>query len=788
MAESTWTPPQTLDPANVKCIITTRWAGTSYKAATLKTVESYNISSHLDSDADPWTLEVGNLDGELNAVLARDNEVRVKVFGAGSKGNVPLLTGIMDDVNYTEQGTLQLSGRDMSMLATDSTHFPNIYRGINVIKIIEMEARQLGMTQKFAMKPIKGGPKRSETDGSETYWEFWYRLVRKDGRFIWMTPDGTLNSDDLQYNVAPKYSFASQSVAKKSDIPVMNFTWHKTAQTRVGTIGVEWRTQDVAISGKPTVTLGFDKTIKDWKKKPQKLVQDKHAISNKSAAKIAFQEIYESRVGAVEIILTVADPGYLILSNKVAHVNLPEYGLKGNWFVVGSTIRGDTGGFLQDVRLRERHFAISKRVPDAPEWTKDPANTSGGGTSGLPTGKAAKAIFGQMGEHGEEWWPCFVNAAQKWRGKYDLALYIATLLAICDHETGFTNERSNDENDGSGNTISAPGQHNVEWYDIRKQSPSPAELDNWKTNFANQGGDGYVRWSCAVGPMQLFDTSLKQEADTLTGGGVNEFFGDRWKPCNNIMVAAHKLNSASPTQNGSQTDLWAGVCRYGGYSPGCAYGQDIRNRVLNDPGWLQLVQEALGSVPPEGAPGSSPPPQGTGANQYAKRLQLYHQQGKFHDDNGRIMSQVNKVANGDPWTNGCGETIWCDGRTLAVVCWLIENGYNIGLFALCEDHSCYVSGSSTKSAHALGRALDISSIGIPSLGWYNLNRVDPTGTRIAIQVMELLKDGGWLLPSQIICNGVGTDQKEVAIHQWNDGPTDYITGDHTNHMHVGYRG
>jgi hypothetical protein len=784
-----WQPPKTIDPTNVKVILTTRWQGTSYKSVAVRRVESYSISSHMDSDADPWSVEIGDPEHKLNAMLARDNEVRVQIFGVGQKGNVPLLVGIMDDVELTESATLTLTGRDMSAIAIDSDHLPIIYRGINPIKIIEMEAKEIGVTNKFNMRPIKGGPKRAETDGSEKYWEFWYRLVRKDGRFLWLTAPGTLMSDDLTYNVAPKYSFASQSVAKKSDIPVENFTWHKSTQTRVYEFAVEWRSQDIS-TGKPTVTLGYDKQIKDWVKKPIRIIQDKHAVTNKSAAKIAFQEIYESRVGALEIVLTVADPGYLIQANNVAHVNIPEHGLVGNWFVVGSTIRGGPQGFLQDVRLRERHFAISHRVPDDPAWTKDPSATAPSADQ-PPQGKAAKAIFGQMGKHGEEWWQCYVDAAQKHRGKYDLALFIAVLLAISDHETGFTNERSIDMAFcvGGGGQTNAPGAQNIEWYDIRKQSPTPAELDEWKQNFANQGGDGYLPsgYCCAVGPMQIFNTSTKEEADRMSGP-VNEFFGGRWVPCNSIMAAAGLLASNSPTQDGSEADLYAGVCRYGGYSPGCSYGEDIKNRVHNDPGWLQLVQDALNSVPPEGAPGSSPPaPKDSGAAQFAKRLQLYHSQGKFRDDNGRIMAQVNKVADGQPWNNQCGETIWCDSRTLGVCCWLIESGYYVGLYALCEDHSCLVQGQSNRSAHSLGKACDIDSIGIPGVGWYYINNPDDTAHRIIIQVMELLKKGGWLLPSQVICNGNGSFQRDIQIHQWNDGPTDYITGDHTNHIHVGYR-
>lgn len=605
-----WVAPQTLDPTKVKVVITTKWSGTAYKSVTIRRVESYSVSSQLDSDADPWQIEIGNPDKDLNPTLARDNEVRVQVYGAGPTGNVPLLSGITDDVSYSEQGTLILSGRDMSCIAVDSDHFPFIYRGMSPTKIIQMEAQAIKCANKFQITKIVGGPLQQFTDGSEKYWEFWYRMVRKDGMWIWMLADGTLVISKLNYNDPPVYRFISGTAKNSGNdgIMVESVNWHKSTQTRIGKLGIEWRTQNTTATGKPSLSMFEDVTNRDWLKRPNKIIQDKHVTSQQSAYKSAVEELFETRVGAIEISLTVQDPGFMIRQNRMATVDIPEMGLKGDWFVVGSTVHGDTNGFLQEVRLREKKFAISKRVPDDPVWQKDTTDTSG--NAGEPSGKAAAAIFKQMNGH-NDWWDCYVAAAQKWHGAYDWMLFMATLLAITDHETGFTNERSLQTGDGKGNHGTPPGKGHRVWEDIRPATPQ--ELATFHEDFSNEGGDGYLPrgWNCAVGPMQLFDTNIKQEADTMGGGAVDEFFGNRWNPCDNIMAAAHLLITKArtvSTTGASQADLWAGVCRYGGFSnPDCPYGKDIAHRVLVDPNWLQLVQDAWNSVEPATGGTGSPP-------------------------------------------------------------------------------------------------------------------------------------------------------------------------------------
>jgi len=701
-------PIQSLDPTKVKAIITTRWSGSAYKSATIRRIESYSISSQLDSDADPWSLDVGNPDADLNPVLTRDNEVRVQVFGAGQNTTVPLLNGFMDDVTYTEQGTLSMTGRDMSAIPVDSDHFPMVYRNMSPTKIIELEARELGFSR-FSIQKINGGPLKQETDGSEKYWEFWYRMVRKDGYYIWVTAAGTLVVSKLHYNYAPAYSFASAKVATKKDILVESMSWHKTTQGRFHRLGMVWRQQAVATGSKPSITILKDPGTNYWLKQPQKLVEDKHVSNVKTANKYGQEEIYESKVGAIEITLTVQDPGFLIQQDKVAFVNLPEYGIKGNWYVVGSTIRGDTSGFQQDVRLRERHIAISERVPDDPVWTKDTKTTTDGGT--FPSGQAAKNLYDNM-RGKEDWWPCFLNAGKDFAGKFDIALFTAYLLAICDHETGFTNERSVQFATLDGNShMTAPGEHWREWKDIRPNYTTQ-EYAKFRTDFCNEGGDGVVPsgYEAAVGPMQLFTPSFKREADTLTGGGVNELFGDRWTPCNNISVAAKALAEKAVTVKGSEVDLMIGVCKYGneGFDPKtgqCGYSIDIHHRVHVSPNWLQLVQDALASV----QPGSGGQPQGKWVFPVDGQTAY-----NFNDGGGPC---------GHVWENGAND-IWQDNSAHDI---MAKGGTKI--YALSDGRigSIGSSQSSGPGGHAYGIYIESSD----GSEWYYAHMTgDSTGNSI----------------------------------------------------------
>lgn len=158
---------------------------------------------------------------------------------------------------------------------------------------------------------------------------------------------------------------------------------------------------------------------------------------------------------------------------------------------------------------------------------------------------------------------------------------------------------------------------------------------------------------------------------------------------------------------------------------------------------------------------------------------------RYFDDNGQQMYQWRSTAAGNPLKNQCGSETTIDIRIAQMLVTLLENGYYIGTYALMSDHSCYVEGTTRFSAHSLGMAVDISSIGKPGLGTKSLAVYDPIAVQWVEELMILLRTFN---PKQIICNGEG-NQENLAIKQlqWNNGQqVDNITTDHTTHIHVGF--
>jgi hypothetical protein len=156
------------------------------------------------------------------------------------------------------------------------------------------------------------------------------------------------------------------------------------------------------------------------------------------------------------------------------------------------------------------------------------------------------------------------------------------------------------------------------------------------------------------------------------------------------------------------------------------------------------------------------------------------------DDAGRVISQWRKLADGQVLDGPCGDKIVPNVKIAQTILYLIDNGYFIGCSAFCEDHTCYVAGSNPPrvSAHANGLASDFDSIGKPDIGWKYVKHEDPITHQWIKEVMTLLLD---VNPSQIICNGNGSYQKDIQKLQWNGGQhVDYITTGHTDHIHVGF--
>jgi hypothetical protein len=164
----------------------------------------------------------------------------------------------------------------------------------------------------------------------------------------------------------------------------------------------------------------------------------------------------------------------------MARVNIPSVGLKGDFYVVGTQIVGSVqDGLYQQVRLRERAYAISKRIPSDPNLKEGP-------TTDAATGKISDELSVRWKEH-------FVEAAQKYRGPWDFSLFLAVLLSICEQETGWANVRR-------GGHIEFPGTKD---HTVPSIMTDHAAYQKFVATFANESKEGRVSEDYAVGPMQL---------------------------------------------------------------------------------------------------------------------------------------------------------------------------------------------------------------------------------------------------------------------------------------------
>ena len=122
-------------------------------------------------------------------------------------------------------------------------------------------------------------------------------------------------------------------------------------------------------------------------------------------------------MGALEIKLTIADPGYILRQNRIARVDISELGLKGDFYVVGVRTFASAGqGIYQEVRLREKNYAISKRVPTDPKVEETPSDAVQTGAGGI-----AELLGVRWKEH-------FVEAANKHHGPWPFSLFLGVLL------------------------------------------------------------------------------------------------------------------------------------------------------------------------------------------------------------------------------------------------------------------------------------------------------------------------------------------------------------------------
>ena len=613
------------DVSDLRAVITTRWSGTSYKPKNIYSIESFYIDTALDNDADSWELVLGDPRGELLELAIRDGEIRTQLFGLGRSNYI--MTGIADRASYSG-GSWTLTGRDLSSLATDSTLPPQHFRKMRAWSVVDQQARELGFTRRN-LAHGRMVQKVFFSDGSESYWDFWYRLYRREQMWIWCDPDGTLRastlnySDDIDYYIGDPRDGDSTPV-RRACIPVTadGLDISKTTQGRIGKAIVYWHRGDNGF--KVTVE---DPTTRGWQKRPIKVMLDTDAHTEASAKKTALEEIFESKVGSVEYTLTIPDVGFPIRPNRIARLNIPDIGLSGQFFVVGNRMQGGADGFVQEIRLREKQYAITRRVPKDPEKkTNTPSNlvTSSG---------MGAAIEGDVTNMPTGWGDYFVKAAKKWHGPWDYQLFLATLIGICHQETGgaFANIRQN----------GGPGGDHIEWYPYKKPinvvvagvpvARGGETLEQWRTKFANEAGDGYINWEAGVGPMQLTSRGLKNNADDLLRANFrDEFNGGRWHPEHNIMVAAEYLRSCLKDMvgdSGRAIDMWAGVTAYNMGVGGARayisahnypnpYALKVKGYVYNEPGYLGDVKSSVqtaqtNATTPTGTPPSNFGPLGS---------------------------------------------------------------------------------------------------------------------------------------------------------------------------------
>jgi len=163
----------------------------------------------------------------------------------------------------------------------------------------------------------------------------------------------------------------------------------------------------------------------------------------------------------------------------------------------------------------------------------------------------------------------------------------------------------------------------------------------------------------------------------------------------------------------------------------------------------------------------------------AGQLISFHRQGKYSDDNGRQMAQLQKIVLGQKWTSQCGTVVEPDPRIFEVLIWLINLGYSIGTYAWCEDHHC------NAGLHPKGRAVDISSINGHSIG------SDSASGPLVIAVDKLLNYNvpPGLKLTQLISGGFAghSDFQCRSLTIPNTGYYGEATmAQHLNHIHVGF--
>jgi hypothetical protein len=177
----------------------------------------------------------------------------------------------------------------------------------------------------------------------------------------------------------------------------------------------------------------------------------------------------------------------------------------------------------------------------------------------------------------------------------------------------------------------------------------------------------------------------------------------------------------------------------------------------------------------------TPQPEATNmsAQAAARALKDFHAQGKFHDDSGRIMAQIDAAASGRAVWSQAGHWVFLDKRMLQALVELVERGFHIGCFAMCSDHPY-----DGPHGHAGGMAVDISSVNGVSVS-------SPGGRGPTLNLATHLHHHmpATLHPWQLICDGYGYMHDSAISALTLPGATFYgyaTMRAHRNHVHLGY--
>lgn len=729
--------------------ITSAFEGKGYSPISVPSVMSYSVDSAMDTDTDSWTVEIGDPNHALKETLRDNNEVRVALYGLGNGTVETLHSGFVDEITLTQSNSLVFNGRDITSVAVDSQHPPQVWHQIRPHTLVGKEARQLKIGDR--LKLTQAAPfKKYVTDGSESYWEVWYRFYRKRRMWMWGEPDGGINATPLQYDQAVSYYFSEKQTAKF--IPVEAIEWRANKSTRVGEVFFFGHRGD-----KGFVARAVDPTTARWIKRPTKIITSSDVHSQSEARVEAWEEIFESKVGATEIQLTVKNPGFLIKQNRMAFVDLPSIGLKGNFFVVGVQIVGSiTEGLYQIVRLRVKNYAISRRVPSDPVLKGTGTAES---TLFSPTGVAAALSV--------RWKWFFVAAANKYHGPWPLELFLGVLLSICSQETGFRNVRE-------GGSIEWPGSadSSTDFRTAHNRGESAGDDSSSEARFiatfANDPSFGRVKTEFGVGAMQLTTPGYKRAADKLAKTGIDELRGGRWNPQWNIHAAAAALAaklgagvsissdgeintvpitglSLQPTEN----NIWAGVQAYNGSGPDAVkYMATVKNIYKTE--FKPTVESAFVTARQDAKNSNTSVPGGASAELRKRVL----------NSNEIEMTGIQR----DDVRYGL-----IHDDVLVCMLWCVAQGFPLVISALKSDHKHLGSAS----AHYWGAAFDAGNYGLKN----------PANARA---LMEKLRqeaispqNGGRLKIRQVI----GPYPELVFPLGIYDSGT---LSDHRNHIHVGF--